>query len=112
MLQFRGLEACRLIDEAGGCNATASVDELLDGVAVNQQVDRHAHFRIGESWMLCLNAGSFSIDLGPGIGRVQYDEFEVAGRDRDDLSASARFHSFENLVLNLDIPRVVVFSGL
>src|SRR5262249_1440726 len=59
-------------------------------------------------------ARALAIDLGPGIGAVDLQVLD--GRARYNLDAAsgvaAGFQSDKDLVLDLHIPRVVVFAGL
>ncbi len=106
------LELGGRVDEARRRGAAAAIDELLDRVAVDQQVDRLAHLRIRQGRMLGLDAGALAIDLGPRIRGVEDDELDVARRHGADLAAAAGLHALEDLVLDLEVPGIVVFAGL
>src|SRR6266568_7178806 len=62
--------------------------------------------------MLGLHARALAVDLGPWIGRVELDVLdEAAGRDAG-ASLAALFEPHQDLVLDLHVPRIVVFAGL
>ena len=67
-----------------------------------------------EQRMLGLDARALAVDLGPGIGAIELDMLDIAaGNDLDAaLGAAACFQPHEDLVLDLQVPGVVVFAGL
>src|SRR5262245_2631447 len=62
--------------------------------------------------MLGLCACALAIDLGPWIGAVELDVLDVAARGDFDAPTPAFLQTLKDLVLNLQVPRVVVLAGL
>ena len=73
---------------------------------------RLAHLRIAEGEMLGLDAGALAVDLVPGIGDRELDEFDVAALHDMGAALAAGLHALEHLVLDLQVPGVVVLAGL
>ena len=73
-------EPLRVVEEVRRGDAGAAVDVLLHRLAVDQQVERLAHRRVGEQRVLRLEARALAVDLGPGIGGVELDVLDVAAR--------------------------------
>ena len=58
------------------------------------------------------DAGTFAVNLDPGVGTVELNMLDVAGwRDRD-LPLAALLKPLQDLILNLHLPGVVVFAAL
>src|SRR5690242_8775307 len=82
--------------------------------AVHKQAQRAPDRRIAEQRMFCFGARALALDLGPRIGAVELYVLDIAaGHDLDTApGVAAVFESEEDLVLDLQVPRVVVFAGL
>src|SRR6516162_5869604 len=64
--------------------------------------------------MLRLCAGALAINLGPRISAVELDVLDIRALYQLDAAfrAAAAFQSGEDLILDLHVPRKVVFAGL
>ncbi len=112
MFSLLDLNCAGLVDEARRRDAAAAVDELLDRLAVDQQVDRLANGRIGQRRVLGLDARTLAVDLGPRVRRVEDDELDVAGGRDTRPCLPAGLHALEDLLLHQQVPGIVVFAGL
>src|SRR6266478_969328 len=107
-----GGEARRLVEEVRGGDAGAAVNLFLDGPAVDEEIQRLAHGRVGQERMLGLDAGALAVDLRPGIRVVELDVLDVAAGHDVGLALAALLQALENLVLDLEVPRVVELARL
>ena len=62
--------------------------------------------------MSALRIGALAVDLGPRIGLVKLDEFDVAARRDRGPALAADLEAFQDLVFDLHVPGVVVLTGL
>ena len=83
----------RSVDEVGGIDAGAAVDVLVHRGAIDQQVERLPHRRIGQERMLRLEAGALAVDLGPRIGVVELDVLDVAAGHDLGVALAARLRA-------------------
>ena len=111
-LRVRRAEARRVVHEVGGGEAGAAVDEVLHALLVAEQGHRLAHLRVGEGEVLALHVPALALDLVPRIGDVELDELDVAAGNDVGLALAALLHALEHLVLDLQVPGVVVLAGL
>ena len=100
------------VQEVGGGDAGAAVDLLLDGGAVDEEVQGLADGGIGQERVLGLDAGALAVDLLPRIGVVELDVLDVAAGHDVGLALAALLHALEDLVLDLHVPGVVELAGL
>jgi hypothetical protein len=90
----------------------APVDLLLDGCAVDEHVERRAHGGIGQRRVRRPGTRALAVDLAPGIRVVELDVLGVAGGPDDDAALAALLEASQDVVLDLQVPRVVVLAGL
>src|ERR1700726_49233 len=62
--------------------------------------------------MLGLHTRALAVDLGPWIGAVELDVLDGAPRIDHDMASAALLQPLEDLVLDLDVPGVIVLAGL
>ena len=62
--------------------------------------------------MLGLDAGALPVDFVPRVGEVELDEFDVAAGNHVDAALAALFQLEQDLVFDLQVPRIVEFAGL
>ncbi len=62
--------------------------------------------------MLGLDARALAVDLGRRVGEIELDVLDVTGGNDVDAAFAARFQPREDLVLDLQVPRVVELAGL
>ena len=101
------------VEEVGAGLPAAPVDLLLDRGPVHEQVQRLAHRRDPRgpgAWSSTLRP--LAVHLGPRVGEVALDVLGVAGRPDVDPALAALLHAPEDVVLHLQVPRVVVLAGL
>src|SRR4030095_9047922 len=106
------VEARGGIEEIGGGLGAAAVDLLLDGSAVYQQVQRLANGRVTEKRMRGLETRPLAIDFFPRVGLVELNVFGIARGPDLDPPFAALLKASEDVVLDLQVPGVVVFAGL
>ena len=90
----------------------APVDLLVDGGAVDEQVEGLAHGGIGQQRVRGPGARALALDLGPGIGEVAHRVLDVARRPDIDAALAALLEPQEDVVLHLQVPGVVDLAGL
>ncbi len=105
-------ELRRAVDEIAGRGSGAAVDVILHRPLVDQQRERLPYRLVGQRRMLGLHARTLAVDLGPRIGRVELDVLDIAAVRHVGLALAALFQPQQDLVLDLQVPGVVVFAGL
>src|SRR5437867_3614219 len=105
-------KARRPVEVVGGDDAGASVDMLLDGAAVDEQVQGLAHGGVGQEGVGRLHARALAIDLLPRVGEVALNVLNGAAGHDVDAPPAALLETVEDVVLNLEVPGVVVLPGL
>src|SRR5262249_52992304 len=113
-LRILRYETLWVVDEIPRRNAGAPVDMLLYRCAIDEQFHRLSDGRVAEQWVLRLDARAFAVNLGPGIRTIELNMLDVAaGHDLGAAPGIAASFQFEkDLVLDLQVPRIVVFAGL
>src|SRR5688572_19665582 len=105
-------ESRRLVEEVGGDLGRASVDVLLDRLAVDGEREGLAHGAVGEDGMARLRMPALALHLGPGVGEVEADVLDVAGVEDSDSSLAAALEALQDLVFDLQVVGVVELTGL
>ena len=74
--------------------------------------ERRAHRGIGEAGMRRLEARPLAVHLGHGIGLVELDVADPAGRDGEHPALAALLDAPEDLLLHQHVVGEVVLAGL
>ena len=108
----RAAEARRVVDDASGGDAGATVDEVLHALAIEQQRHRLSHGGVAPDRMARLGAAALAVDFRVRVVPGELDELErAAGRD-EHAPLAAVFHAPQHVVLDLQVPREVELAGL
>src|SRR5206468_2400273 len=92
--------------------AQAAVELLVDGAAVDQNVQGAADCRVGQERVSGLDRRPLPVDLLPRIGVVELDVLDATAGCDVDVALAALLGSLEDLIRDLEVPGEVVLPRL
>ncbi len=111
-LRVRRTESRGRVEKIAGRSPGASVDEVLHALAIGEQRHRPTHLGVAERKVLGLDARAFAVDLVPRIRDAQLHKLDVSAGYDVGAPLAASLHSLQHLILDLQVPRIVVLAGL